>query len=101
MLVPHNLYSVAKPSPLFSQRSFHLIVLIGALFIVTRQTQYFDQLFVCCAIVYSDQLLVGSSYTVISYHDIIILDRFVWSFGAINNRMKYLSAFNLTYKSKM
>ena len=30
---------------------------------------YFDQLFVCCVIVYSDQLLVGSSYTVISYYD--------------------------------
>ena len=30
---------------------------------------YFDQLFVCCVIVYSDQLLVGTLYTVISYHD--------------------------------
>ena len=29
----------------------------------------FDQLFVCCFIVYSDQLLVGLSYTVTSYHD--------------------------------
>ena len=26
----------------------------------------------CCVIVYSDQLLVGSSYIVTSYHDIII-----------------------------
>ena len=34
---------------------------------------YFDQLFVCCVIVYSDQLLVGSSYTVISYHDKVFL----------------------------
>ena len=31
--------------------------------------QLFDQLFVCCNIVYSDQLLVGSSYTVTSYHN--------------------------------
>ena len=30
---------------------------------------FFDQLFVCCIIMYSDQPLVGSSYTVISYHD--------------------------------
>ena len=30
---------------------------------------YFDQLFMCCIVVYSDQLLVGSSYTVISYHN--------------------------------
>ena len=32
-------------------------------------TIYFDQFFVCCAVVYSKQLLLGSSYTVISYHD--------------------------------
>ena len=31
----------------------------------------FDQLFVCCLIVYSDQLFVSSSYTGISYHDTV------------------------------
>ena len=32
---------------------------------------FLDQLFVCCVIVYSDQLLAGSLYTGISYCDII------------------------------
>ena len=39
LLLPH-LYSGAKHIPLFSQRPLHLVVLIGALFVVTRQTQY-------------------------------------------------------------
>ena len=43
LLLLHNLYSGAKHIPLFSQRPFHQIVLIVALFIVTRQTQYCDQ----------------------------------------------------------
>ena len=37
----NNRYSGAKHIPLSSQRPSHLIVLIGALFIVTRQTQYY------------------------------------------------------------
>ena len=37
--------------------------------IILNNDTYFDQLFMCCVIVYSNQLLVGSSYTVISYHD--------------------------------
>ena len=43
--LPHNLYSGAKHIPLFSQWPFHLIVLIGALFNVTRQTQYMNLFF--------------------------------------------------------
>ena len=34
-----------------------------------KSVVYFDQLFMCCVVVYSDQLLVGSVYTRISYHD--------------------------------
>ena len=42
----------------------------------------FDQLFVCCVVVYSYQLLVGSSYTVISYHDNSALTFFtIWRSG--------------------
>ena len=33
-LEDHNHYSGAKRIPMFSQRSFHLIVLIGALFVI-------------------------------------------------------------------
>ena len=39
LLLPHNFHSRAKHIPIFSQRPFHLIVFIGPLFIVTRQTQ--------------------------------------------------------------
>ena len=39
LLLPHNLYSGAKHIPLSSQRPFHFHCSIGALFIVTRQTQ--------------------------------------------------------------
>ena len=35
---------------------------------------YFDQLFVCCVVVYSDQPLVGSLYTGITYHDNTIIN---------------------------
>ena len=41
LLLPHYLYSNAKHIPLFSQRPFHFHCSIGALFILTRQTQYY------------------------------------------------------------
>ena len=45
---------------------------------------YFDQLFVCCVIVYSDQLLVGSSYTVTAmfYQTLFMYDNFFAGFLA-------------------
>ena len=39
LLLPHNLYSGAKHIPLSSQRPFSLSLLIGRLFIPTREVQ--------------------------------------------------------------
>ena len=43
-----------------------------------------DQLFVCCIIVYSYQLLVGSSYTVTSYHGTVLPDSIHFGVTHIN-----------------